>query len=492
MEKISFLIKDQQTLKEYLNTIDNPVFATGTFAYNLMIGLEESIKNLKNLALRKSSDSEVIERNIRTVYLKAGNYKGLTKDNFNNFKGEGLVNLFKDRIILKEINSSKKRPIVLIFKLNKNLLSTFKKNKKWIIAASDYDIFLEFGNKIRFQELLKELNLPAIKSKIARKDDNLYYAKLKKDIGSKMVIQFPYSEFGLGTFFIKNERDFSKFLSNNKVKEYFKSNSAVKISKFIKHKFSPAMAVCATKFGIINTRLYHQIIDSYDVTSKKRGSGIFCGNDWTNANFSNNIQNQANKIAQKIGAYLNSKCNFKGLFGIDFVLENKTQKLYPVEINVRLLGSFPLLTMSQGLACQPCIQAIQIIECLNRNDYRIDIKSVNRRMQNKSEGAQLNVYLKSKKPYCINKELKAGIYLVKNGKIIFKRAGYKLKNLDAKEIAVVNVPLKNSVIRDYKRLCVLISRNSFLRRNGKLNKFVKPMIQYVYKNLGLKPLKKDA
>jgi len=55
---------------------------------------------------------------------------------------------------------------------------------------------------------------------------------------------------------------------------------------------------------------------------------------------------------------------YKGIFGLDFVLDEKTNKLYIIECNPRLLGSFPTLNMVQLLNNEPLILAFHILEFL--------------------------------------------------------------------------------------------------------------------------------
>jgi hypothetical protein len=73
------------------------------------------------------------------------------------------------------------------------------------------------------------------------------------------------------------------------------------------------------------------------------------GNDWSLPNklLSDEQKRQYHEIATAVGLRL-SACGWKGLFGIDVVLDESTGKLYLIEINARQPASTTYESMLQG------------------------------------------------------------------------------------------------------------------------------------------------
>ena len=157
---------------------------------------------------------------------------------------------------------------------------------------------------------------------------------------------------------------------------------------------------------------------------------MYCGNEWTSVNFSEIVKRQAYDAAEKIGTYLKNKEGYKGYFGLDFILDTDTEILYPIEVNIRLIGSFPVFSMLQEVHKQPLIQAIQILQYLDKDDYVLDIESLNKEMKGNMKGSYIHLYSNSGKAVYNKGELEAGIYRIgQGGDITFSRKSYTLLDL---------------------------------------------------------------
>lgn len=248
------------------------------------------------------------------------------------------------------------------------------------------------------------------------------------------------------------------------------------------------MGVCCTKEGIVYTDLYNQIIDMPEVVNEDKGTGVYCGNEWTSVNFSETVKKQAYKAADKIGKYLKNKEGYKGYFGLDFILDDDTKILYPIEVNVRLIGSFPVFSMIQEVHKQPLIQALQILQYLDLDDYVLDIESINKNMKGKMKGSYINLYSRNKNAVYNKGELEAGIYcLGGDGDIRFSRKSYSLLDLrnDNEFLISLGVPYKNTRFVDYKTVTNIITKGSFMDMNGKTTSFAKKVISFCYDTLSL-------
>lgn len=276
------------------------------------------------------------------------------------------------------------------------------------------------------------------------------------------------------------------------MKQAVDENVDLKITEYIHKSCSPSMTVCVSKFGILYTGLQRQIIDAEEVMEIGRRSGVFCGHDWDTGMIDPMVQKKAFEIAEKIGKYFKDKENFKGIFGIDFVLDKKKNRLYPIEANVRLLGSFPIVSMMQESFSQPSIQALQILENLNKSNYILDVKALNRSMSKPKHGAHVNIYSRIRDSVYVSGIIKPGIYEIDlmQRKVKYLREGVFFDDLKNKnEILLTGgVPSRGRVFERHGNICKLVSKNSFLKNDDKLNDFAKLMIKYVYKSLKLKKI----
>jgi hypothetical protein len=257
---------------------------------------------------------------------------------------------------------------------------------------------------------------------------------------------------------------------------------------------------CVTRHGIISTCPQYQLIDIPQLYNPQKGSGLFCGHDWSSSNFSEHILNQAYCSVQKIGEYFKI-LGYRGIFGIDFVLDKNTDELYVTECNPRLLGSFPTLTMAQLQNNEPPIIAFHLLEYLNI-DYEIDIASINNLMRQPKRGAQMFLHNLTGSWAKSHRRVGAGVYKLQKRKfsifnfqfsnkydLVFIRQGYLLKHLKHKDefILTDGVLQEKSAYSPNRRLCRIITKRGVLSKDKKtLTPWARRVAEAVHKSFGLK------
>ena len=494
------IIEDFYSLKNYFKTIERPFFAVNKYPYSALIGIENLLNNFEVLAFLNSKEAEAIAEKRKILFYMGGKIRG-------EIKGEDSIDMtsiynqagrdensktiatLKDDKIVKHLQRFEENPVLLVYRMSKGLVKTFE-DHNWTVVGSDYNVREKYDNKIDFNKMLEEIELPAPPYSILSQED-IDYKEVVKSLGEKIVIQFPTSFSGSGTFIIKSKEDFYTTISSERFNKQKKKNTLgrIRISKYVNRKLSPVMGVCCTKEGIVYTDLYNQIIDAPEVVKKEKGTGVYCGNEWTSVKFSENIKRQAYSAAEKIGAYLQNEEGYKGYFGLDFVLDDETKTLYPIEVNIRLIGSFPVFSMLQEAHKQPLIQAIQILQYLDRDDYVLDVESLNREMKGNMKGSYLQIYSPSSKTVCNQGELEAGIYRVgKAGDVQFSRLSYSLLDLKSKDEFLVSqgVPHRNTKFEGYRSVANVITKGSFMDMSGESTGFAKKVVSFCYDTLNLR------
>lgn len=481
-------IKDLFTLKKFFKGIRTPIFGAGVYAFN-RIGPEEFFNDYRILSFYNSKETELIKKDIPIFCLEEKIGKRLRPMN-----SLTLLSHPETQKYLKNFRN----PVILSCKSSKNIENIAQKNN-WRIAVSPSCFGRQlFENKAEFRKILKKVGISPIPGRILSSSNFFLssFSELEKEFGLPFVLQNPVSYGGIGTFFIKNEARFKK------TKEAMKENSARKIvvAKFIK---GPSVCItgCVTKFGILSARPHYQICD-ISILHFRPSSGVFCGNDWSASNFSKKILNQAKNIVLKIGNYF-LKAGYKGIFGLDFILDEKEEKLYAVECNARLLGSFPALTMVEVENQEPPIIAFHLLEYLDI-PYKINVGKINDLLWKKKEGAQMLLHSSLDREAVQQGELEAGIYKIiynkqqatnnrrqttGKPKIQFVSPGYKFSHLKRKnEFLLTNgIQKTKTTFQAYWRIGQILTKKRVLDKSLKdITPEAKKFAELVRKELKLK------
>lgn len=405
--------------------------------------------------------------------------------------------ILSDEKAVEHINSSaKNKKVALYFYKPTRKLEEICRKNNWTMLSNSPELFEKYSSKIEFYKILEELKINRdIKiidlEKLEENLDNLF-----EILGEKIVIQFVDEGGGRGTFFFgKNERDeiIGKISDRFGLIDKKKSKDMkIVVSRFVE---GPVLSItgCITKDnGILTSYCQYQLIDIKDVTrNKKDAVGVFCGHDWSlSSQISDEINKQGVELVVKIGEKLKI-AGLKGIFGLDLIWDKKNDNLLPLEINVRLLGTFPTAVYVQLNKDEVPLVAFHILEFLNI-PYRINKEQVFKKGKKKN-GAHLLVFNQAGFVVKCGKELKGGVYKLKNGKLEFSRLGVELVNIKEKEefILTDGVPTGDLGYKKNGKLLKIIAKEKISEEDGKkLNKWMKNVVEAVYKELNLQPYEK--
>ncbi len=264
-------------------------------------------------------------------------------------------------------------------------------NLKGTILNNDVNLNRKFEDKLSQYKFLLENKLP-IPQTIVGNISEFSYHDLNNDLGAEFVVQLDRAHTGLGTFFVKNENEWTKLQKNI-------AGNIVKLSKVIKG--TPyTINGCITKKGVFVAGLQYQITGIPELTD---GAGSTVGNDFSYANELNpQIKTQIFDLVKYVGELMQNE-GFKGLFGIDLILENNVNPIL-IEINARQTANIALQTRLELKAEITPLALINLAEFLNiaiEEEPPTEIRPL--------EGSQ--VFLRAKQDnFKINHALKSGIY----------------------------------------------------------------------------------
>lgn len=474
-------IKNNKDIKNFFKKNKVPVFGTSVYAFE-RLGPENFIEDYKLISLYDSKETDLIRKDISVFCLENETGKRLRPRN-----STSLLCHQKTQEFLKK-NSKKKHPLILVYKTSTKMEKMAEKyNFKLAVAPFRFGKKL-LENKAKFRRILKKIGVAVPPGRIVSLSflQNKRLKELKREFGFPFVMQHPQKGGGKATFFIKDSKSFNtakQFLRREKTKEII-------IAKFIKGP-SPSITGCVTRQGILSTRPQYQICDEPLLNRKPRRGGLFCGHDWSSSDFSKNVLDQAKENVDKVGNYF-KKLGYKGIFGLDFILDKSAEKLYVVECNPRLLASFPALTMVQVENGETPIIAFHLLEYL-KVPYNIDIERVNWQMWKKKEGSQMYLHNPIEKGAVQREEFRAGIY--REGKernkmdLRFVRDAYQFSDLKSKAeyLFTDGIQKKGSEIKRYQRFRILnkdsVLKKDFKTVDEKTRTFLKATVRKIKKTL---------
>lgn len=214
-------------------------------------------------------------------------------------------------------NSKGLKSNILVFK-NTAVIEKICEEHNWNLLNPSAKLSQTIEEKITQVEWLGDLTkyLPPHKIQIAR---DVVYDE------TPFILQFNRAHTGLGTMMISSNEQLAEIQSKF-------PDRPVRITKFIDGPMLTSNnVVCADKILVGN--ISYQITGTPPFTDNPFTT---IGNDWAlpHVLLDDNLKAQYNSIATDIGNKLRES-GWKGLFGIDVILDTAENKLYLIEINAR-------------------------------------------------------------------------------------------------------------------------------------------------------------
>lgn len=298
----------------------------------------------------------------------------------------------------------------------------FKPSLKLELLISELG-FVQLGNTAQLNESFEnKLNLPDLLFDKNSSDllpsridilNKLTFKNLVNEYNLPFIVQFGHGWAGKTTFFISNEKDFTGL----SVEYPF---TRVKVTKYTEG-FTVLNNCCIIQDKILVSPPAVQIDGIEKLCTKKQ---ITCGRQWPAAFLDRQQIENVNRLSQIIGQTIKQK-GYKGYFGLDFLIENKSGKVYVSEINARLTASSAFYTRLELGNDQIPLMAYHIGSFLN-----LDMP-FNNQLEPDIQGSQ--IILKNKN-YKINLDQNPGIYKIdSDNQAEFQRSGYSPENLSQDE-----------------------------------------------------------
>lgn len=479
-------IKSYQDFEEIMkNKIDfkGVMFGVGVTAFmRFFPGL--FVNNYKIITFKDSSDNPILRNYVDEIFILK-HIKPDIKLPFYNTN-----NILRNALVRNYIKKHQEKKYLFLYKSDNNIEKAVKDLNVKIIA-NKAKLNKLFENKVNFRKQLAAAGLEPILGETMKFTDFLLpehnYEFFTEKYGTKFVFQLPDFRLGggKGTEFIDSKRKFNAFKKKTETGRYKgKDLETINITKFIEGK-SCSVACCATKYGTLTTRIQQQIMDIPQVISKKKGNGLFVGHVF-GLDLNPELEKQAQDIAINFGDYMYKK-GYKGIFGLDLIVNEKENKVYPVECNARYTGAFPMVSM---LHMKHKIIPLDLFHLLEffKIPYKINVKELNKMYQKDIQGSHIILSNIRKYSIEVKNSLDVGVYhyLPRQKKIDYWQSSIFYEDLknDTDFILVDGVPKKGDKIKKYNRIArithVLFNGN-IMKNNKELKDKYLQIIYAIYK-----------
>lgn len=338
-------------------------------------------------------------------------------------------------------------PQILYFKPNLKLDLLCEK-KGYHNLGNNSELNEMYENKINFFDITKK-HLPDHHiTGLTDSLSNIQFSKLKDFLGLPFIIQFGHGWAGKTTFIISNQNQL------NNLRKKFPQTTA-KIVKHIKG-YTVLNNCCIYKNKVLVSPPAIQL-NGFKVLSSNSTST--CGRVWPAGLLNNSQIDTIDVISQKIGLIMTRE-GYKGFFGLDFIIEEETGKVYLSENNARFTASTPFYTKLE-LANNTIPLMAYHVAAFSDNELPLE----------KGEaviGSQVIIRNQKKESIRINDGLNPGIYALNQNKLTFKTEGYEIGKITKGDYIII--PERDGKeIKTDEEISRIETQESIIDRGGQLN-----------------------
>lgn len=309
---------------DVLKNINEPVFYV-TNEVGRGIGLEKLLPNYHIICLDDHPLVDLLEKAGVSVFClerKLGGKNIVFRSSSSILSQPSVIAFIQEK-------SAGRIPQILFFKPQKKI-EFLAREHHWQLLGNTTNLSRQFEDKIAFFNLCQKEKIPVPEGEIMEmaKGD---WSLLTRKYGEPIVVQFGRGWAGNSTFLIDNE---SHFLE---IKKQF-GHAQAKICRFVKGITVINNAV-VFQGKVFSSRPALQIASNKVLTSTQAGTG---GRQWP-ALLKGEQKKEIKSLTEKVGLLM-AKKGYLGFFGLDFLVEDQTGRIYLAENNSRLTASVPFFT----------------------------------------------------------------------------------------------------------------------------------------------------
>lgn len=367
----------------------------------------------------------------------------------------------------------------------------------WMVWANAPEIRLHWDHKCRFRKKLLSMGLPALEFESLEVEslDPEKCAELMDRWGAPLVVQIPSFPQGGGrsSFVVREPHEIFELRASWSTGTHRgHSFESVMLSPFLEGD-SLSMEGCVTPWGIAVSPLQVQLVDIQEVLPPG-GFGRFCGHQWGCSIAGGGwVEETARNITTQVGRAM-ARDGYRGIFGLDFLLEKRGRNLRVLECNPRYTGAFPTLTLLQWAQGVLPLELFHLLSWMEEPHPQAEPEMLARTHMNLGPAAQVLLFHRGPERVRVTKELHSGLYNWIEEQAAARRVGPALPfpafPVSQSQFLVLDGPpppghtlRQGSELERVTRL--IFFRNILGPQPGTLSRDALKVIKWVYENLGL-------
>ncbi|OGY16930.1 MAG: hypothetical protein A2785_02225 [Candidatus Chisholmbacteria bacterium RIFCSPHIGHO2_01_FULL_49_18] len=470
-------IQSVEDVQEALQGL-RPVVGMGVTAFP-RIGVVNLLPNFELLCILDSTDLSWLKRTVKVTSVK--------RDFTGRVEKLNTLALLQLRSTQRYLRSLGEHPSLFLYKSSKKIEELADRNG-YRLLVNRSDVRDVYEDKWEFRRIAREIAFPLPAGEQLPIDDfsRDVFGKLQEKLGTDLVFQITdYSKGGgVGTFFVSDVKGFDAFIGFvGRRRQAGRDLQRLNVTKRISGE-SASISGCVTRYGVLTSRIQRQIVDVPEVVGYHGRSGVFCGHDW-GERYGSTLEGKARSLVCKLGEQMFAR-GYRGIFGLDLVVNRSNDEVWPIECNSRYTGAFPVYSMLQEQAGAIPIDAWHLLE-FSGVEYRMDVGAVQRSYDQAMTGAQLLLHNLERRNVTVRGSVKPGFYrLTGPGLVNIKwvRGGYSVADLesDLEFVLTDGVPRAGELLKPGSRIGrVIFKRNVMEDRGNQLQPDIRQTMKSLYR-----------
>lgn len=397
------IVRDLNDVKEHLGSLSGTFAGVGMTAFSRIIPAY-LLAPYRIVSLKKTLDLRLLRAKADIFCLEEETGEPAGGKGFNSARllAHPLAQQFLENL---------PDPKHLLLYQNYPDLMALGKNKGWRLLGNPADLRIRVGGRGFFKKMVTALGLPAVPGGI-HPIETIHvrgYDVWAEELGAQFVVQLPeiVQGGGRGTFFIRSAREYER------LRVLLKENlwrgvalSTVAVNRFLKG-IPASVAMCLTRHGVLASRLQRQLVD-LPYCGDFPEDGIFCGHVWDETPWHFRAAERAAAQVDLIGRYLWA-LGYKGILGVDFLVDEEKKQIIPLEINPRFTGAFPMLSLLYLKEGKIPLEVFHMLEFMDV-PYEMNTASLNEEYAKPVRGSHLLLFYREGDEQPSTGRLKAGLH----------------------------------------------------------------------------------
>ena len=348
------------------------------------------------------------------------------------------------------------------------MLSEFIEETGFVSASAPYKIADWLSEKCNWFTGLDHLKLPRLPGRWMHLRGSSWQ-ELRHEFGETFVAQLSRGVSGSGTAVIGSEAEYAAALKRL-------GDDSVWVAPF---KPGPSIAINAVAFETGTAVGYPsvQIVGRQECNALP---GSYCGNDYAaTAALPRPLLNEIQEQTERIGEWMAS-LGFRGIFGLDFVMDEDMHRAYAIDLNPRWLGSTALFAQAEEAAGRTPLAALDLAGRLGALS-EAEALEIGAECRKPVKGSQLILYSGAEFRE-ISETPRAGVCGIDDADVEFLREGIRLGDCanDNEFLLTCGVPRAGLKIEPRSHLFRIYSHRAVLDERGDLLPWCRDAIRYSY------------